>query len=128
MAVKQTTKQVYKMKNSTYNTIKQQWDQMLGRGIMPLIEYQIRENDWLTCDIELTEKGIVFSFDEREATDPKFFFSGDVMQLHPENYGRYLLPFDEYFDDLDHYLQQIDQEMTEGFLLPNDLYYTEQDE
>ena len=34
---------------------------------------------------------------------------------------KFVLPFDRYFDNLDTYLQQIDQEITDGFLVPNNL-------
>jgi hypothetical protein len=115
------------MNKTVAQQIKEQFDDMLQRGTIPCFEYQIAEDDWLVVDIELHPKGIKFLFDDRCIDKPVFFFSGNVKQLHPENFGCYLMPFDDWVNDLDSYIQAIDQEMTEGFLLPNNLFYTEQE-
>ena len=116
------------MNKTLAEQIKEQSDTMLQRGTIPCFEYQIAQDDWLIVDIEYDAKGIIFSFDDRCIDNPLFFFSGNPIQLHSENFGRYLMPFDDWVNDLDSYIQAIDEEMTEGFLLPNNLYYTEQDE
>ena len=115
------------MNKTVAQQIKEQFDDMLQRGRMPLFEYQIAQDDWLIVDIEYNDNGIIFSFDDRCVDKPVFFFSGNVKQLHPDNFGCYLMPFDDCFNDLDSYIQAIDEEMTEGFLLPNNLFYTEQE-
>ena len=101
----------------TKATLIDQWHNMLSLGVMPLMEYEIEvngEQDWIVVDIQLNEQlGLMFSFDDSFPT----FFSGDI-----EQHGNsYLLPFDKYFDSLDHYLEQVNYEMTEGYLIPNGL-------
>ena len=45
--------------------IKQQWQQMINNGTMPLFEIQITESDYLLVDLELSDNGIRFAFDTR---------------------------------------------------------------
>lgn len=104
------------------NTIKQQFEAMLQRGIIPCMEYQTSEDDWLLVNIECSDQGIVFSFD---SDNKRVAFDGEIITY---NDCRYCLPYDEYFEDLDYYLQMIDQNIIEGFLLPNDLYYVDDNE
>ena len=91
---------------------------MLGRGIMPMMEYELLNGDYLLVQIELHlakgKGGFRFSFD---SDNLPVWFSGDVKKLG----YKFVLPFDKYFDNLDTYLEQIDQEITEGFLIPNNL-------
>jgi hypothetical protein len=102
---------------NTINAKWLEWDAMLNRGIIPVMEFQISENDWLIVDIEYTDKGLEFSFD---SNNKPVCFDGEIVVI---NDNRYLLPFDEYFG-LDAHLEMISNNITEGYLLPNDLYYS----
>ena len=106
-------------------TIKDQFDAMLDSGVIPAMEYQIKNyggNDWLLVDIGINDRGVTFSFDSMEKPT---YFDGEIITY---NDCYYCLPFDEYFEDLDYYLQAISDNITEGFLLPNDLYYVDDNE
>lgn len=101
------------------NSIRTEWEKMISRGIIPVIEYQTGENDWLVVNIQLSDDNecFFFSFDK----DPLYdvYFSDDVTTFS-NIYYRY--PVDKEMN-IDWHLQLIDQEMTEGYLLPNGLYY-----
>ena len=101
--------------------IRAQWDAMIQSGMIPVIEYQVSEDDYITVDIELSDDntGLLFSFDK----DPLYnaYFSGEVVKV----LNNYQITIDEYRDRLDEYLQTIDSNMVEGYLLPNNLYYCE---
>ena len=100
-----------------------QWEKMIANGRLPVMEYQIGEDDYLIVDLELVDEGsaILFSFDRYPFPTADVWFSGDVIKV----LDNYQITIDEFTDDLDIYLQQIDQEMLEGFILPNGLYYCE---
>lgn len=100
------------------NTIKNEWQAMLNRGIIPCIEYQTSSNDWLLVNIELSDNGLEFSFD---SDNKPVSFDGEIVTL---NDNCYLLPIDPDFS-LDHHLETISNNMVEGYLLPNDLFYCE---
>lgn len=103
-----------------FQHLNEQWQTMIESGRIPVLEYQVSEDDWLLVDVSLIEgEGLLFSFDKEIAFDTHF--SGEVEKV----LNHYQVNFDEYFDNLDHYLQLIDSEMTEGYLLPNGLYYTD---
>ena len=99
-------------------TLFDQWQAMLERNIIPVLEYQIAENDWVVVNISIEPDGFYFNFDENSLPT---HFSGDIYKKGDS----YLLKFDECFDDLDYYLQMISEEIADGYLLPNDLYYSE---
>lgn len=100
------------------NTIRNEWQAMINRGIIPCIEYQTSSDDWLVVDIELSDNGLEFSFD----SDYKpVFFDGGIVTV---NDNRYILPIDPDFS-LDSHLETISDNMIEGFLIPNDLFYCE---
>ncbi len=99
-----------------YNMITEQWKKMIDKGMVPVFEIDTNDGP-LIVDLELIENdGIVFDFDsEMNET----YFSGDVETF---GVGSYILPFDEYnTESLDNYLQQVYNEIVEGYLLPNDL-------
>lgn len=102
------------------NSIRTEWEQLISSGRIPVMEYQISENDYLTVDVSLSEdnREIEFSFD---SDNKKTWFSGDVIVI---NDNRYKITVDPDMS-LDHHLQAISEEMTEGYLLPNGLYYYE---
>lgn len=105
-------------------TIVYQWEKMIASGRIPVMEYQIGEDDYLQVDLALVDNGsaILFSFDRRPFPTADVWFSGDVIPV----LNNFQIVIDEYTDDLNIYLQQIDQEMLEGFILPNGLYYCEE--
>ena len=103
------------------NSIRTEWEKMISSGIIPVIEYQTGENDYLIVDIQLSDDNecFFFSFDK----DPlcEVYFSGDVSAFS-NIYYRY--PVNKEMN-IDWHLNAIDQEMNEGYLLPNGLYYYE---
>ena len=100
------------------NSIRTEWENMISSGIIPVIEYQTGENDWVVVDIQLSDDSqeIEFSFDSDGKTT---CFSGDVITI---NDNRYRITVDPDMS-LDHHLQLINDEMMEGYLLPNGLFY-----
>ena len=100
------------------NSIRTEWENIIFRGIIPVIEYQTGENDYLIVELSLSEDNqeIEFSF---ESDNKKTWFSGDVTAI---NENRYKITVDLDMS-LDHHIQLIDQEMTEGYLLPNGIFY-----
>lgn len=105
--------------NDTCKALKDQWDDMINRGRIPMLEYQVSEDEYLTVDIYFRGSCLLFSFDKDPMYDTSF--SGEVEKV----LDNYQIDFDWCFDDLDHYVQMIDQEMIEGYLIPNNLYYVE---
>jgi hypothetical protein len=97
------------------NIIKKQWNEMLNRGTMPLFEVELKDDQYLLVDLALTDEGVEFSFDSE---DLPVSFDGDIETIHS---NRYLLPFDEYVESLDSYLELISDNLSEGYLFPNDL-------
>lgn len=95
--------------------IKAQFDRMLENNIIPCFEFELMNGDFLTVDIDYSEDGIVFSLDTEQMPT---YFSGSVKKLEADVY---IYLFDEYFDSLDYYLQEIHQEVVEGFMLPNNI-------
>ena len=104
-------------------SIAYQWKKMIASSRLPVMEYQIGEDDYLIVDVALVDNGsaIIFSFDRRPFPTADVWFSGGVIPV----LDNYQITIDEYTDNLDIYLQQIDQEMLEGFILPNGLFYCE---
>jgi hypothetical protein len=106
--------------------IKQQWQEMVKKGILPIIEIQIKEDDYLIVNLELSEKGIEFRFDTSPTTPYKplpVSFDGDILKI---NEGVFVLPFDcsaVCWESLDCMLDVMIQNINEGFLIPNDLFY-----
>ena len=103
------------------NSIRTEWEKFISSGRIPVIEYQIAEDEYLICDIYLSDDNecFFFSFDK----DPlhEVYFSGDVTTFS-DIYYRY--PVDNEMS-IDWHLNAINQEMTEGYLLPNGLYCDE---
>lgn len=104
-------------------SIAYQWEKMIASGRIPVLEYQIGEDDFLQVDVDLVDDGsaILFSFDRHPFPTADVWFSGEVVPV----LNNFQITINEYTDRLDLYLQQIDQEMMEGFILPNGLYYCE---
>jgi hypothetical protein len=102
------------------NTIKSEWQSMLDRGIIPCFEYQISEDDWLLVDIKFNEEGLEFSFD---SDNKRVAFDGDITVIYNNHYR---VPFDLDMS-LDGHLELISDNIVDGYLLVNDLYYCEED-
>ena len=100
------------------NSIRTEWEKMISSGTIPIFEYKISESDYLIVELSLSEdnREIEFTFD---SDNKKTWFSGDVTTI---NSNRYKIPVDPDMS-LDEHIQLIDQEMTEGYLLPNGLFY-----
>ena len=99
------------------NSIRTEWENM---RCFPIFEYKISESDYLVVELSLSEDNqeIGFSFD---SDNKKTWFSGDVVTI---NENCYKITVDPDMS-LDEHLQLIDQEMIEGYLLPNGLYCDE---
>ena len=99
------------------NSIRQQWEKMISSGTMPLFEIELGDGDYLIVDLQLSDdnKAIQFSFDHDAE---KTFFSGNVIKAD----NGYQVLIDEYTDSMSVYLDQVYQEITEGYLLPNNLF------
>jgi hypothetical protein len=96
--------------------ITMQWDDMLNRGIMPLFELEMKCDEYLLVELEVVNNGIKFSFDNEHKNTA---FDGEVVEINDCNF---ILPFDEYNDNLDNYLETILENINEGYFIPNDLY------
>ena len=101
------------------NSIRNEWEKLISSGMIPAIEYQTGENDYLIVDIQLSDDNecFFFSFDKYLLCD--VYFSGNITAFS-NIYYRY--PVDEEMN-IDWHLNAINQEMTEGYLLPNGLFY-----
>lgn len=98
------------------NKIQLQFQEMLGRGIMPYLEYELDGGEFLLVELKATEKGIEFSAD---FNDLPCFFDGQI-----EGAGNFwVLPYDDNFKELDDYLITIDQNILDGYIFPNNLDY-----
>lgn len=95
------------------NTIQAQFSEMLQRGVIPFLEYELCNGEFLTVEIQATDAGLEFSAD---FNDLPCFFDGQI--VGSGNF--WLLPYDLDFS-LDEHLQLIDQNITEGYLLANNL-------
>lgn len=111
--------------------ISQEWQAMLNCGKMPLFEIKLKDGEYLLVDLELcdnpdqanitnVQKEIYFSFDSMNL---KTWFSGNIKEYHD---CRFALPITEFDDSLDELLEVVMQEISEGFILPNDLYLSEE--
>lgn len=87
---------------------------MLNKGIMPLFEVELNNGDYLLVNIEVNKQGFNFTFD---SDNKPTYFSSDIIAYHENSY---LLPFDEW-ENLDGHLEMINNEITDGYLLPNNL-------
>jgi len=106
----------------SYNNLVQQFNDMLDRGFIPCMEYQLPNNEWLVVDIQVMDlqserKGITFSLSEDFTT----YFSGSI-----EKIGRdYLIPYEVDLNCIDNYIAEINIEVIEGLLIPNNLLVDE---
>lgn len=98
------------------NTIQKQFQEMLNRGTLPYLEYELFNGEFLLVELKATEKGIEFSAD---FNDLPCFFDGQI-----EGAGNFwVLPYTENFEELDDYLVTTDQNILGGYIFPNKLDY-----
>lgn len=103
--------------NKIMKNIRKEWNNC---KLFKLFEYQIAQDEYLLVNLQLTNKGIEFRFD---SDNKPTFFSGEVIKTGDDIF---LIKADRYsLDILDALIQAVDLEMTEGYLLPNNLYYFE---
>ena len=96
-------------------TIQQQFDTMLERGTIPVFEFEMSNGEFIVVDISICDNGVVFEFDNEGLP---VYFSGNVERISDNTF---VYQFDEYFDSLDYYLQEIHQEIIEGYIAANNL-------
>lgn len=96
------------------NTIQVQFAEMLQRGTFPYLEYELFNGEFLTVDIQTNDVGLEFSFD---ADGLHCFFDGCIQRT---GINFWVLPYDLDFS-LDQHLELIDQNITEGYILANNL-------
>lgn len=95
------------------NTIQVQFSEMLNRGTLPYLEYELIDGEFLTVEIEATDAGLQFSFD---ANDLPCFFDGQI--VGSGNF--WMLPYDDCFS-LDQHLELIDQNIRDGYIIAHSL-------
>lgn len=105
-------------------TAKHKLNQWNDSTLIPVMEYKLSNGEYLVVDVSVwnpdssrAKKGFCFDFDDLGL---KTWFSGEVKNRG----GCFFIEFDECLS-LDEELQRIDEEITEGFLLPNNLYCCE---
>lgn len=107
------------MQKYTIERLQNDWQAMLDRGTIPLFEIGVNHADeYLIVDIEFDSNGLIFTLGiDGDAR----YFSGNVKQ---HDGGGFIYEFDEpeFLQSLDYYLQEVYQEIVEGFILPNGLY------
>jgi len=106
-------------------TAKHKINQWNESTLIPVMEYKLPGDEWLLVKIRLhnpennrAKKGFCFGFDDLGL---KTWFSGEVKKRG----AWFFIEFDDCLS-LDGELQRIDDEITEGFLLPNNLYCCEE--
>jgi hypothetical protein len=111
------------------NIIKQQFDKMVQSGRIPVMEYPVLidgKKEWLTVELSANDKGINFSFDN---FDLPASFDGSIVVYSDTHY---LIPYDSFdsgendSDDLDYYLIGISDNITEGFICTNQIWFDEE--
>ena len=102
------------MRTKQIETVRQQFNDMIAAGRIPVLEYHIKPDDYIVVNIEATDRGIEFTFDENGYS---VFFSSDIQQVG----SVYILPYNEDYS-LDSHLSQIDEEIGEGYMLANDIH------
>lgn len=106
-------------------TVQDQFNDFLQRCGIPLLEYPTKiDGDlyYLLVTIDVTSEGVQFDFDTMGFPT---FFDGSAIEISE---GCYLVPFDDCFTDLDHYLQQIDEVIRDRFIYANGIYNNEIDQ
>jgi len=100
------------------NIIKQQFEEILQRGIIPCMEFE-RDYDgsveWFAVDINVSDVYVEFSFDQDGFNT---YFDGAI--IGSDNF--YKIPVDvDLFPSLHSYLEFISDNIVEGYLIPNNI-------
>ena len=103
--------------------IKNEWQDMLGRGVIPMFEIELTDGEYLNVDLGIVGNGIYFTFDQDGLPE---YFGGDIISVGDDVYGVYVLPFDEYMT-LQDMLELIADNIREGFIAPNSLFDSRDD-
>lgn len=106
-------------------TIKDQFNEFLQRGGLPLLEYPTKiDGDlyYLLVTIDVTPKGVQFEFDTKGYPT---FFDSSIVEVSE---GCYLVPFDDWFVSFNHYILHIDEVIRVGFIDANGIYNMEADQ
>lgn len=94
-----------------------EFEAMLQAGTMPVFELECQdktgERDWYIIEVSIDDEGIIFYTPDSSIPS---YFSCNVKKISG---CTFLYQFDEYFDNLDYYLSEIHQEITEGYFIPN---------
>ena len=69
--------------------------------------------------MSVSDIGVEFSFDAEGLTTS---FDGEIVKIHS---NKFVLLFDEYYDNLDSYLELIHENLMEGYVIPNRLHRDE---
>ena len=102
------------------NTIKEQFNELFSvGGFMPVFELEIIEDEYLLVNLSVSDIGVEFSFDAEGLTNS---FDGEIEKIHS---NKFVLLFDEYYDNLDYYLELIHENLMEGYIIPNQLHRDE---
>lgn len=103
---------------NNFENLQTQLEKLVNAHGSLFAEYEINhEDEFLLVHFGYNDqyKGLFLSFD---LSLGQTFFSGEVIELETG----IVIPFDEYFEDLDYYLQKAGEEIIEGYLIPNNLY------
>ena len=98
--------------------IKNEWQDMLGRGVIPMFEIELTDGEYLNVDLGIVGNCIYFTFDQDGLPA---YFGGDIISVGDDVYGVYVLPFDEYMT-LQDMLELIADNIREGYIAPNGLF------
>lgn len=98
----------------------EEWRELIAKGTIPCFEFKTQVDEYLIVEISIAKDGkyLFFSFDAVYPT----WFSGSVDVETETTFG---LPIDNDYS-LDSHLQQIYNEIVEGYLLPNNLFCDEE--
>jgi len=105
------------------NAINSQWQAMLKYGKIPCFEIELSNGDYLIVDIDYREGDnyISFSFPSFDDDSLPVYFDGEIKK----HGGEYHVILDEYFDNLNSYLELIYENILEGYIIPNNLLLCE---
>lgn len=93
-----------------------EFEAMLHAGRIPVFEFECEKNgkrEWYIVELSIDDNGVIFY--TPDSSIPAYF-SGNVIKISGYTF---LFRFDECFDNLDYYLQEIHHEITEGYFIPN---------
>lgn len=92
------------------------WRELMTSDLLPVMQFELKDDNWLLVDFSVDEEGITFSFD---TDNLPVYFDGDVQ---PRGNNTFFLPWHEYDFTLDSQLQLISDNIKDGFILANNLY------